>query len=95
MLTLAVAGWIAYCLSGAERFGHRWNPVDPWAETIIAMGESCREDFTALASAVLGIRAIFGADLTTPPMVAAIGGHLRDLLDGDARGYLAGLARHE
>jgi fructuronate reductase len=95
LLTLAVAGWIAYCLSGAERFGHRWNPVDPWAEAIIAMGESCREDFAALTSAVLGIRTIFGSDLTTPPMVAVIGAHLRGLLGGDARDYLAGLARHE
>jgi fructuronate reductase len=95
LLTLAVAAWIAYCLSGAERFGHRWNPVDPWAETIIAMGESCREDFTALASAVLGIRAIFNSDLTNPPMVAVIGRHLRGLLGGDPRAYLEGLARHE
>jgi fructuronate reductase len=95
LLTLAVAGWMAYCLSGARRFGRRWAPSDPWAETVIAMGEQTREDFEALARAVLGIGAIFGSDLTTPPMVAATGAHLRGLLDGDARAYLAGLASHE
>jgi mannitol-1-phosphate/altronate dehydrogenase len=93
LLTLAVAGWMAYCLSGARRFGRRWAPSDPWAETVIAMGEQTREDFKALARAVLGIGAIFGSDLTTPPIVAATGAHLRGLLDGDARAYLAGLAR--
>jgi fructuronate reductase len=95
LLTLAVAGWMAYCLSGAQRFGHRWDPSDPWAETVIAMGEQCREDFSALARAVLGVRAIFGSDLSTPPFVAAVGAHLRGLLDGDAAAYLAGLAGRE
>jgi len=59
------------------------------------MDESCREGFTALARAVLGIRAIFGSDLASPQMAAVIGGHLRGLLGGDPRAYLEGLARHE
>ncbi len=95
LLTLAVAAWMAYCLSGARRFGRRWAPSDPCAETVIAMGEQCREDFSALAKAVLGIRAIFAPDLTTPPMVAAIAAHLSGLLHRDPRVYLAGIARHE
>ena len=94
LMTLAVAAWMAYCLSGARRFGRRWAPSDPYAATVIAMGEQCREDFVALAKAVLGIRAIFASDLITPPMVAAIGAHLSGLLDRDPRLYLAGLARH-
>jgi fructuronate reductase len=95
LLTLAVAGWMAYCLSGARRFGRRWAPSDPCADTVIAMGEQCREDFAALAKAILGVRVVFGLDLTTPPMVAAVGAHLRGLLEGDSRGYLAGLVRHD
>jgi fructuronate reductase len=95
LLTLAVAGWIAYCLSGAKRFGRRWAPSDPLGSNVIAIGEQCREDFEALANEVLGIRTIFGADLTTPSFVAAIGAHLRGLLEGDPRLYLTGLARHE
>ncbi len=94
LLTLAVAGWIAYCLYGARRFGHRWDPSDPWAATVIAMGEKCREDFEALAKSVLGIGAIFASDLMTQPTAAAIGAHLRALLSGDPRAYLTGLASH-
>ena len=93
LLTLAVAAGWPIVLSGAQRFGHRWDPSDPWAETVIAMGEECREDFSALAKAVLGVRTIFGSDLATAPFVAAVGAHLRGLLDGDAAAYLAGLAR--
>ncbi len=95
LLTFAVAGWIAYCLSGARRFGHRWDPSDPWAGTVIAMGEQCQEDFEALARAALGISAIFGSDLTTPPFIAAIGAHLRGLLGADPRAYLVAMASHE
>ena len=39
LLMLAVAGWIAYGLSGARRFGERWAPSDPYAETVIAIGD--------------------------------------------------------
>ena len=31
----------------------RWEPSDPWAEAVIAKGEQCRDDFEALAKAVL------------------------------------------
>lgn len=95
LLTLAVAGWIAYCLCGARRFGLRWAPSDPWAPSVVAMGEECREDFEALATRVLSIGAIFGSDLSQPAMVSAIGSHLRNLLDGDPVAYLSGFAGHE
>jgi fructuronate reductase len=95
LLTLAVAGWIAYCLSGARRYGRRWAPSDPWAETIIALCDQTGEDFALLARAVLGIDAIFGADLASPPFVAAIGAHLRGLLTDDPRTYLAEIVAGE
>jgi fructuronate reductase len=95
LLTLAVAGWMAYCLSGAPRFGHCWDPSDPLAETVIAIGEQCREDFKALAKAMLGVTAIFGPDLATPPLISTVGAHLRGLLDGDPRAYLAGMASND
>ncbi len=93
LLTLAVAGWIAYELSGAARFGRRWTPSDPWASTVIALGDRAGEDFEALARSVLAIREIFGADLATPPLAAAIGAHLSGLLAGDPRAYLEGQLR--
>ena len=54
LLTLAVASWIAYGLSGARRFGARWAPSDPYAETVIAIGEK-NSDWPELARAVLSI----------------------------------------
>jgi fructuronate reductase len=93
LLTLSIAGWIAYVLAGARRFGRRWIASDPWASVLIASGEPCGEDFVALARAVLGIEAIFGSDLASPPLVEAVGAHLRGLLDGDPRAYLTGIAR--
>jgi fructuronate reductase len=92
LLTLAVAGWIAYALGGAQRFGRRWSPSDPWAETIIGLGERCGEDFNALAKAVLRIDGIFGSDLAAAPIVAIVGNHLRGLLTGDPRAYLSEIA---
>jgi fructuronate reductase len=87
LLTLSVASWIAYCLSGARRFGARWAPSDPYAETVIAIGEK-NSDWPELASSVLAIAPIFGEGLARPQLIEPIARHLRDLLGGDARGYL-------
>jgi fructuronate reductase len=95
LLTLAAASWIAYCLAGATRFGRRWAPSDPWAETVAALAERSGDDFDALAKSVLGISAIFGTDLSTPQLSTSVGAHLRGLLAGDARAYLAGIAARE
>jgi fructuronate reductase len=87
LLMLAVASWIAYGLSGARRFGARWTPSDPYAESVIAIGEK-NSDWTELARAVLSIAPIFGVDMARPRLIEGIAGHLRGLLGGDARGYL-------
>jgi fructuronate reductase len=87
LLTLAVASWIAYGLSGARRFGARWTPSDPYAESVIAIGEE-NADWPELAKSVLSIAPIFGADMARPQVVEPIARHLRGLLGGDARGYL-------
>jgi fructuronate reductase len=87
LLTLAVASWIAYGLSGARRFGARWTPSDPYAETVIAIGER-NSDWSELTKSVLSIAPIFGTDMARPELVAAIARRLRGLLGGDARGYL-------
>jgi fructuronate reductase len=95
LLTLAASGWIAYVLVGAARFGRRWAPSDPWADTVIALGERSGEDFEGLAKSALGISAIFGTDLASPRLSQAIGEHLCGLLAGDPRAYLAGIAARE
>ncbi len=95
LLTLAVASWIGYCLCGARRFGRRWSPSDPWAENVIALGDHSGGDFRSLAKAILGIEAIFGTDLATAQLTAAIGAHLSGLLSNDPRAYLAQRLIHE
>jgi hypothetical protein len=74
-------------LSGARRFGARWAPSDPYAETVIAIGEK-GSDWPELAKSVLSIAPIFGADMARPQVVEPIARDLRGLLGGDARGYL-------
>ena len=88
LLTLAVGSWMAYCLSGASRFGARWKASDPWAETIAAMGDRIA-DLRQLATSILSIDPIFGTDLACPQIVDPIARHLRGLLQGDPRVYLA------
>ncbi len=87
LLTLSIASWMAYCLSGSPRFGRSWVPSDPWAERVIAIGEQ-NAGFDDAATAILGIAAIFGGDLVRPDVLSAAAKHLRGLLGGDARGYL-------
>jgi fructuronate reductase len=88
LMTLSVASWIAYCLSGARRFGARWTPSDPHADTIMAIGDRV-SDTVDLAKSVLAITAIFGSDMARPQLIDPIARHLRGLLCGDARVYLA------
>ena len=66
LLTLAVASWIAYGLSGARRFGARWTPSDLYAETVIAIGEK-NADWSELAKSVLAITSIFGRETWRAP----------------------------
>ncbi len=94
LLTLAVASWIAYGLSGARRFGARWAPSDPYGETVIAIGEK-NADWTELARAVLSIAPVFGSDMARPQLAEPIARHLHGLLGGDARAYLADRLRDD
>ena len=87
LLTLSVAGWIAYCLKGARRFGAGWAPSDPWAEALIEMGERTT-DFRELAASILAITPIFGRDFARPQLVDPIARRLRGLLQKDPRAYL-------
>ena len=72
---------------GARRFGAHWTPSDPYAESVIAIGEK-NFVWTELARAVLSIGPIFGADMARPLLIEGIAGCLRGLLGGDPRGYL-------
>jgi fructuronate reductase len=90
LLALGVASWLAYVLSGAERFGARWSPDDPLASRVIRIGEQTGE-FAALSEALLGFEAVFGPDLAGSPASPAVAAHLRGLLSPEPRRYLAEL----
>ena len=89
LLTLSVASWMAYCLSGARRFGARWTPADPYA------GHGHRDRRTDLRLPSIWPNPfspsppIFGSDMARPQLVDPVARHLRGLLCGDARVYLA------
>ena len=88
LLILSVASWMAYCLKGSRRFGARWRASDPWADTIIAIGDRTSE-FALTARAILSIAPIFGTDLARPDLVQVVARRLEGLLDSDPRAYLA------
>ena len=73
MLALAVAGWMRY-VSGRDEAGHAIKVSDPLAEEFARIAaESGVHDGgepAALASRLLGIRAIFGDDLPADPRFA-------------------------
>jgi fructuronate reductase len=87
LLILSVASWVAYELKGSRRFGASWKPCDPWAETIVSIGDRTG-DFAEIARAVLAIPPIFGTDLSRPDLAEPVARHLEGLLGGDPRTYL-------
>ena len=91
LLTLAVAGWIAYVAAGAKAFGSRWQPNDPLAEKMMLLAENSAGDASALARNSLCIEEIFGGDGPAAGLPQAIGEHLAGLLSPVPGRYLAGV----
>ena len=91
LLTLAVAGWIAYVVAGAEVFGRRWQPDDPFAPRLIALAQACGSDIPALVHKILRIEEIFAADGSDAALVDDISEHLSGLLSPAPQRYLAGV----
>ncbi len=81
---------MAYLLAASPRFGARWEPSDPWAETIRKIGDEVGPNTINLAVRVMAIEAIFGTDLPRNiDLVHAIARHLNGLLLGDSQQHLA------
>jgi fructuronate reductase len=89
LLTLAAASWIAYVLAGAERFGRRWGPDDPYGSRLLSLAKSSGGDLFALTRQILSIEPIFGAAPPSSDLCIAVAGHLEGLLSGNPRNYLA------
>lgn len=90
LLAVAVAGFMAYLIRGARRFGAPWTPDDPIAGEVAAIADRTGDDAPALVAAITGLRAIFAPELAaSEPFRAAVASALAGLLGPDPRGYIA------
>ncbi|MFO1142395.1 MAG: mannitol dehydrogenase family protein [Amaricoccus sp.] len=83
LLALATAGWMAYLVRTAPRFGSSWTADDPQATTVAALAERIGNDPAALTAAILALDDIFAPELATAPafrrdVTAALAGLLSD-----------------
>lgn len=63
LLSVPVAGWMAYLILASARFGKPWPVSDPYAGRIAAIADETGRDVPALASAILAIDTIFDPGL--------------------------------
>ncbi|WP_430709474.1 mannitol dehydrogenase family protein [Mesorhizobium captivum] len=89
LLSVPVAGWMAYLVKASARFGRTWQVSDPFAEKIAALADRAGLDSKALADAILAIDAIFDPALAANATFRAhvIAG-LDGLLSNDPMGFV-------
>ncbi|TIT85913.1 MAG: mannitol dehydrogenase family protein, partial [Mesorhizobium sp.] len=89
LLSVPVAGWMAYLVKASARFGRTWQVSDPFAEKIAAIADGAGLDSKALADAILAIDAIFDPGLAANATFRAhvIAG-LDGLLSNDPMGFV-------
>ncbi|MDX8528089.1 mannitol dehydrogenase family protein [Mesorhizobium sp. MSK_1335] len=63
LLSVSVAGWMAYLIKASRRFGRAWQVSDPFAEKIAAIADRIGSDSNALVDSILAIDAIFNPAL--------------------------------
>lgn len=84
LLSVPVAGWMAYLIQASDRFGKRWPVSDPYADKVAAIADATGHDARALASAILAIDTIFDPALAADGTFrAAVTSALGDLLSDD------------
>ncbi|MDG4881143.1 mannitol dehydrogenase family protein [Mesorhizobium sp. WSM4884] len=59
LLSVPVAGWMAYLVKASARFGRAWQVSDPYAEKIALIADSVGKNSKELLEAILAIDAIF------------------------------------
>lgn len=79
LLSVPVAGWMAYLVKASDRFGRAWEVSDPFADKIAAIADRIGSDSKALVDAILAIDAIFEPELASDETFRA---HLAAGLDG-------------
>ncbi|MBZ9761904.1 mannitol dehydrogenase family protein [Mesorhizobium sp. CA8] len=89
LLSVAVAGWMAYLIKASARFGRAWQVSDPFADKIAAIADRIGTDSKALVDSILAIDAIFDPALAANAtfrahIIAGLGG----LLSNDPMGFV-------
>ena len=87
-LALAIAALLGCLCAAAPVFGARWRLDDPYADRIRDLAQANGPDADALATRLLSIEALFGADLGASPLRGDLARHLPPLLGPDARGHV-------
>ncbi|WP_308642786.1 mannitol dehydrogenase family protein [Mesorhizobium sp. GbtcB19] len=89
LLSVPVAGWMAYLVKASTRFGRAWQVSDPFAERIAAIADRIGSDGNALADAILAIDAIFDPQLAANAKFRAhVVAGLDGLLSNDPMGLV-------
>ncbi|TGP23634.1 mannitol dehydrogenase family protein [Mesorhizobium sp. M1D.F.Ca.ET.184.01.1.1] len=89
LLSVPVAGWMAYLVKASARFGRAWRVSDPFAEKITAIAGNIGSDSKALADAILAIDAIFDPALAADARFRAhVVAGLDGLLSDDPIGFV-------
>ncbi|CAN7444722.1 mannitol dehydrogenase family protein [Mesorhizobium sp. LjRoot246] len=84
LLSVPVAGWMAYLIQASEKFGKRWPVSDPYAGKVAAIANATGRDPRALASGILAIDTIFDPGLAANDTFrAAVTSALDGLLSDD------------
>ncbi len=83
LLSVPVAGWMAYLIQASARFGKRWPVSDPYADKVAAIADATGRDPEALAAGILAIDTIFDPGLAANDqfrmaVISALDGLLSD-----------------
>ncbi|HWJ73203.1 MAG TPA: mannitol dehydrogenase family protein [Kaistia sp.] len=96
LLSLAVAGWMAYLVRASDRFGNAWTADDPYAGRVAGIAERVGADPAGLTDGILAIDAIFAQPLAADPRFrAAVTRHLGGLLADDPMAHVRRVMAHE
>ena len=92
LLSAALAGWMAYLIRPAARFGGQWVADDPYAVRVAAIADKVGHDAGRLVAAILRLDGIFAPEFGgNAGFVAGLARALDGVLTGDPRVYLLGL----
>ncbi|TPJ80982.1 mannitol dehydrogenase family protein [Mesorhizobium sp. B2-6-2] len=89
LLSVPVAGWMAYLIRASARFGRAWQVSDPFADKIAAIADRIGADSKALVDSILAIDAIFDPALAANAKFRAhVVAGLNGLLTDDPMGFV-------